>query len=113
IEHQASNLRVGSSNLSGRAKFDTGIESGRASCGQAGSNSRPPPQAAREFDNLASPRAKLDARAASARAVPSVSEGRAGAAREHAALAANTRKGGPAGARRAAPSNLSGRAKIS
>ena len=40
-----------------------------------------------------------------------MSEGRAGAAREHAAVAANARKGGPAGARRAAPSNLSGHAK--
>ncbi len=77
-----SNLRVGSSNLSGRAKITGSPSSESLSCGQAGSNSRPPPQAAREFDNLASPRAKLDARAASARAVPSVSEGRAGAARE-------------------------------
>jgi len=37
--------------------------------------------AGREFDNRASLRARLDARA-SARAIPSVSEGRTGAARE-------------------------------
>jgi hypothetical protein len=53
-----------------------------APCDQAGSNSRPPPQAAREFDKPASPRAGLDARAPSARAVPNASEGRAGEARE-------------------------------
>jgi len=42
-----------------------------------------------------------------------VSEGRAGAAREHAAVAANARKAGPTGARRAAPSNLFRRMRAS
>ena len=46
-------------------------------CGHPGESSRPPPQAAPEFDNLASPRAKLDARTL-ARAVSGASEGRAG-----------------------------------
>jgi hypothetical protein len=60
----------------------------------------------REFDTPASPRAGLDAARASAWRSRAVN----GRAREHAAVAANARKGGPAGARRAAPSNLSGRA---
>jgi hypothetical protein len=58
----STNQGVGSSNLSGRAKFQNWSGSWESSCGQVGENSRPPPQAARGFDNLASLRARLDAR---------------------------------------------------
>src|SRR5205823_10424072 len=65
-------------NPSGRAKSTWQPEFGEPVLRSGGSNTRPPPQAAREFDNLASSRAKLDARAASARAVPSGERGTSG-----------------------------------